>query len=127
MLPSYSSPTSEALRSLSLYHRNMAHTIRQATSADLTTIINILATSFRHESYINFLHPHAPPNDEAAFLRDLKRYWRRQVREKWWDSSYRFVVSMKGDVMREVVGVGVWRKPEVLKPNFAQRCTRCVS
>ena len=100
----------------------MAHTIREARAADFDTIVRILATSFRNESYVNFLHPH-PPDDEARFGRDLERYWRKQVRLKCWHKSHVLMVSE--DAEGGVVGVAVWKEPEVVSAGVIARVKTC--
>lgn len=109
--------TRAIVQSWYLFCYNMT-AVRKAQSSDFNAIVDVLAASFRHESYVSFLHP-KPPADDELFHRDLVRYWRKQLRSKWYDDAHYFMVSR--DEEGAIAGAAVWKEPDRPQRSLVQK------
>jgi hypothetical protein len=101
--------------------------VRAAQHRDFETFVDILAKSFRHESYVStFLHPQpdAQVYPEQQYDEDLKRYWRHHLRPRLYDPQYHCLKVCRDGGDGEVIGVAVWRQA-ALEDGVLGKMNRC--
>ncbi|QDS70901.1 hypothetical protein FKW77_006302 [Venturia effusa] len=75
---------------------------RPAQNTDIQSIIHLLTQAFWNEDAVGrFLHPH-----RHRFPDDVSKYWRRGLRETWWERGREHVVVVDGEGV--VVGYAGW-------------------
>lgn len=98
-------------------------TVRLAKASEFHTIVQVITTAFEHESYVSWLHSGHCPTPEAR-LEDLKRYWRKELRKKWYDPTHYFLVSVNSE--EDAVGAAIWKSPEADKRSLVREMKKCM-
>lgn len=76
--------------------------IRHAQRSDIPVIVDILAKAFWDEDAVGrFMHPY-----REQYPHDMKKYWRRTLRETWWKENHSQLVIV--NEQRIVVGYAGW-------------------
>lgn len=76
--------------------------VRAATETDFPSIISVLTAAYWDEEGIGqYFHPH-----RNEFPGDVKEFWRRMLRQDWYDWQTELVVAESED--GEIVGFAIW-------------------